>query len=274
MEANTSLLSHRGGLSAANRVRLTRLHRELPHPFGVSDAAPVLALNAVRVGRFLAYLASRGWLTRIRRGMYTTVPLDASEPSDWRVDPWVVASRAFKPCYIGGWSAAEHWGLTDQLFRVVVVFTAKWTRNRRPTIQETSYRVKVVEPHRIFGTKKVWRGNVPVPVADPSRTIVDVLDDPRLGGGLRHVAEMLSEYLTAEHRSEATLLEYAALVGNRSVYKRLGYLIEAVGLDAAGLVDACRTRMSSGVVLLDPWSPRRGKIVTRWRVRVNVRLPR
>src|SRR5712691_9135499 len=65
------------------------------------------------------------------------------------------ASVTFEPCYMGGWSALEHWGLTEQLFRTVMVFTARRVRNRNPDFQGTSIHLKVVAPDKLFGTRPV-----------------------------------------------------------------------------------------------------------------------
>lgn len=260
----------RHGITAENRRRLTRLVRQASGPFTVSDAAETLALDRPRARRFLAYLAARGWLARVQPGLYVAVPLDATEPAEWREDPWVVASQVFEPCYIGGWSACEHWGLTDQLFRDVVVVSGRWTRNRTPTIQGTTFRVKVVSPEKLFGIRIVWRGRVRVQVSDPTRTIVDLLDDPQLGGGIRHVADVLGEWFTGEYRDDKRLLDYAERLGNRSVYKRLGFLVERLEITAPDLLVECRRRMSSGVVRLDPSGPVRGRRVMEWHVIANV----
>ena len=61
-------------------------------------------------------LAERGWLVRARHGLCTPVPLDAATPADWVDDPWLIAAKLYPTGYVGGWSACEHWGLTDQLF--------------------------------------------------------------------------------------------------------------------------------------------------------------
>ena len=204
--------------------------------------------------------------------LYSAVPLEASHPGEWREDLWVVAAEVFAPCYIGGWSACEHWGLTDQLFRDVVVLTSRWMRNRRPTIQGTRYRVKVISPERLFGTRIVWRGRVRVHVSDPARTILDLLDDPGLGGGIRHVADVLREWFVGELRDDHRLLEYAERLGNRSVYKRLGFLIERLAVPAPDLLEACERRMSTGVVRLDPSGPTGGWRVKRWKLIANATI--
>jgi predicted transcriptional regulator of viral defense system len=258
-----------GGISGKNRHHLELLHRELRDPFGADEAALVLGMAHDRASRLLRHLAAQGWLARVRQGLYITVPLEARSSGEWIEDPWVAGSKVFAPCYMGGWSACEHWGLTEQIFNEISLVTAKPIRKRRQTIQGTNFRVKAVAPDQIFGTKIVWRNQSQIEVSDPSRTVVDMLDDPSFGGGIRHVAHALTEYF-AEHVDSKALLEYSARRGNRSIYKRLGYLIESRNLPSDELIEVCLERMSTGVIDLDPAAPKRGPIVKRWNLRVNV----
>jgi len=260
------------GISESNRDRLAKLHRSLSGPFSAADAAPLLSMDIKDVRRFLAYLASRGWLSHVRRGLYVTVPLEATKPTEWREDPWLIASKTFAPCYIGGWSACEHWGLTEQIFRDVVVLSSRRVRYRRVEIQGTVFRVKVLSEAQLFGSRTIWRKQVRVAVSDPSRTIVDILDDPSLGGGIRHVADVLAAYLESEHRDDARLLEYAEKIETRVVFKRLGYLVEALGVSAPELIEACREKQSSGLSSLDPAVSSKGRILKRWNLRVNAHV--
>lgn len=248
------------------------LHRSFRGPFTVAEAGAVLHLDGPSARRLLGQLSRAGWLARVRRGMYLTVPLDAAQPGQWAEDPWVVADKAFAPCYIGGWSAAEHWGLTEQVFRDVVVVTARPTRQRHHRLQDMPFLVTHRAPKALeFGLRPVWRGQVRVTVADPSRTVVDLLDDPSIGGGIRHIAAIVTEYLASEHRDEQLLISYGDRLGNRSVFKRLGWVLELHG-HTGPLLEACRQRRSAGVVRLDPTVADRGRIVRRWGLRVNVAL--
>ncbi len=261
-----------GGISSANRERLEALHREAKGPFRAVDAARILGMPENRARRLLRYLAERGWLARVRQGLYVPVPLEARSPGKWQEDPWVVAARTFSPGYIGGWSACEHWGLTDQIFREVVVFTGRRVRHRRTEIQGTPMRVKVVSQAKLFGTRQVWRRQVAVQVSDPSRTVIDILDDPAVGGGIRHVAEVVREYFASDHRNDASLIDYAKRAGNRTVYKRLGFLLETLEVRAQELIEICLESKSAGVTSLDPSIPAQGRIVSRWNLRVNAEL--
>jgi predicted transcriptional regulator of viral defense system len=200
------------------------------------------------------------------------VPLGAERPAEWREDPWVVAARVFAPGYLAGWTACEHWGLTEQIFRDVQVVTARRLRHRAQEIQGTRFRAKTVAPDRLFGTKVDWRGQSRIEVSDPSRTVVDLLDDPSLGGGIRHVAEIVATYFGSEHRDDRLLQDHARRLGNRTVWKRLGYLLECLTIDAPELTKACREGMSAGISLLDPSAGTKGPVLKRWNLRINVTL--
>ena len=243
----------------------SRAHLVLPRP-----PTPSASSETGRVG-LLAYLASRSWLSRVRRGLYTAVPLGASSPGDWHEDPWVVAVKTFAPCYIGGWSACEHWELTEQMFRDVVVFTAQSTRSAEKQVQGTTFRLRHRPESLHFGTRAVWRNRTRVAVSDPSRTIADILDSPELGGGIRHVADIIVEYFSGEHTKVRDLVEYLDRLGNRTAFKRLGYILESIGM-VSDIVPLCRERISKGLSALDPTVAQPGRISKRWNLRINVRL--
>lgn len=271
-QVRSDYISASGGISAANRRLLEAVHRESAGVVTVPEAARIWNVDNRRASRLLRSLADRGWLTRPRRGLYVPVPLEAAESGQWREDSWLIAAKLFPDGYIGGWSACEHWELTDQLFRTVVVYTTKRVNRREIDLAGMDLRVKVIRPDRRFGTRTVWRGRVPVQVSDPARTIVDILDDPELGGGIRQVADMVEEFFAGEHRDDELLIKYGDRLGNRTVFKRLGYLLEARDVPTPALTAAARDRVSAGITTLDPSAPHRGRILTRWNLRLNVAI--
>jgi predicted transcriptional regulator of viral defense system len=258
------------GIDFSNRALLEELARSSSGPFTPAEAAELLTLDIDRARKLLAYLAARGWLSRIRHGLYTTIPLGATAPSRWHEDPWIVAAASFAPCYIAGWSAAEHWDLTEQIFRDLVVTTAAPVRTTEVTIQDTPFRLRHRGEKEHFGLAIVWRNQTRVNVSDPSRTLIDLLDDPSIGGGIRHVAEMLANYFQSEHRNDPKIMEYADRLGNRAVLKRLGFLLETLGIAAPKLTSDCLNQISAGIAKLDPAVTNPGRIVKRWGLRVNV----
>ena len=118
----------------------------------------------------------------------------------------------------------------------------------------------------------MWRGSQRIDVSDPSRTVIDVLAHPTWGGGIRQVAEMVTEYFEGDHRDDSVLVEYGDRLGIGAVFKRLGFLIEEMGVDAPKLVERCLARRTAGVNDLDPSVDAKGPTMSRWSIRVNVRV--
>lgn len=131
---------------------------------------PVLKLSKPRAAQLLAFWASRGWLSRVQRGLYVPIRLESKTSEGPLEDPWVVATALYSPCYIGGWLAAEHWGLTEQIFRSVLVITTKKPRCRKRVLKGTSFILRSVGSKAMFGLKPIWRGRVRVQVSDPARS--------------------------------------------------------------------------------------------------------
>jgi len=261
-----------GGISKDNRKLLDLLNRKQKEPFKISDAVEILGISYHKVSRLLAYWASRGWLTRVCKGLYITVPLGTIGPAERKEDPWIIAAQIFEPCCIGGWSACEHWGLTEQIFKDIVVFTSHTVRKRKILIQNTLYIVKVVQKKKLFGTNIVWRQQTKVRVSDPTRTLINILDDPSIGGGMRHIAEVVRQYFEGEYRNEVKLLEYMERLNNRTVYKRLGYVIETLNLKFSHIIETCRLNLSKGYSTFDPIASAKGRFLRRWNLRINVTI--
>ena len=265
-------MSALAGISESSRRQLTWLHRNTNGLVDIDKAAALLELDRLRTAKLLAQWAARGWVRRLRRGLYLLIPLEATSPQDWSADPWLIAERLFEPGYIAGWSACEHWGLTEQIFRDVAVFTAAPIRDRKLTVDQTTFVLRKVPERLLYGLRAVWRQEAQVQVSDPTRTVLDILDDPKWGGGMRHVAQIVSAYRASEHRNDALLVQYIKQLGNAAVAKRLGYLWEVTASSEAdtALIGQLQELVTAGYSSLDPSVPPRGPFLARWNLRLNV----
>jgi predicted transcriptional regulator of viral defense system len=208
-----------------------------------------------------------------RRGLYFVLPLE-SEPGRPATpdDPWVVAREAFSPCYIGGWSAAEHWGLTEQIFRSTLVLTSAHVRGQTTQLLGYEFRLFRVPRSRIEGATIVWRGSEQVPVSDRERTIVDGLRHPALCGGIRHLADIMREYGGSTEHDFNKLLDVARKAANGAAWKRLGYIAELLWPEEKNLIEEAWKNATTGTVKLDPTVSRRGSLNRRWNLWINVTL--
>jgi len=251
-------------LTAKGRERLSAVLREAGDLISVSDAAGALRMERVGAAKLLARWQEQGWLRRVRRGLYAPVPLTSSRGDQVIENPWALVPEVFEPGYVGGASAAQHWDLTEQLFRTVFVYTTRPVRRSRQAFGGTPFVVRHIPPSALFGTRTLWLGRAKLQVSDVHRTVVDMLDDPAVGGGIRHVEGCLRAYFERSDADPTKLVSYAERLGNGAVLKRLGFLAERLN-GPTTLLAACADRLTSGNAKLDPAmaSPR---LVRRWRL--------
>ena len=253
------------GLGKTDRERLSAILRGTKGTVSVREAAEILEIPGNDVSKMLSRWAKKGWLSRVRRGLYVPVPLESRTTDIPLEDAWVIAARLYSPCYIGGWSTAEQWDLTEQIFRTIVVMTTQRPRDRKPSIKGTDFLLRTVSDKAMFGLKPVWREQVKVDVSDPTRTILDMLSDPQLGGGIRSTVDMFNKYLQSEMKNLDLLIDYADKLGNGAVFKRLGFLLERLLPDELITLERCQSRLTAGNAKLDPRLPA-DNLITRWRL--------
>lgn len=260
-----NIRSHTSSLPQ-NRVTLAKVLSSSKDVITIADVMKALGTSRHEAAQRLSRWMEQGWLHRVGRGTYVPVALDTMGAQQALDDPWVMIPALFDPAYVAGRTAAEHWDLTEQIFKDIVVVTGKAVRQKNQLRHGTRILLKHFDTKKIFGTKTVWRHRTKVAVSDIHRTIVDMLDDPALGGGIQHVADCLTSYLKRRDRNDQTLIEYADRLGNGAVFKRLGFLAEQQK-DITQLADLCKARLSTGLAKLDP-ALSAERINSRWKLRL------
>jgi predicted transcriptional regulator of viral defense system len=253
------------GIGKLDRARITTLLRGTQYTVSVNEAAKILQLPNAQAAKLLARWSNKGWFARIKRGLYVAIPLESATSDISLEDPFIIAEKIYDPCYIGGWSAAEYWGLTEQIFRTVVVFTVQKQYNQHPDIKGTKFLLSKIPESFLFGLKPIWRGQIKVLISDPSRVIIDILNIPKLGGGIRSVADIFTGYLKSEYKNLMLLAEYAKKLNNGAIYKRLGFLLEQFAPEEKELITLCNKGLSFGNAKLDP-QLECNHLITRWRL--------
>lgn len=254
---------------------------------GLSPGERLLIDDLVRRGKFvvrnedlqvknpkltLSRLSKKGWMQRLRAGVYRIVPLGSDSGDPVPEDPKAIAMTLFAPCYIGGWTAAEHWGLTEQIFNVTIVLTAKKQRTSDHLIAGLTFKTRHMSQQNFFGTKKIWSADQVILLSDVHRTLIDILNDPAIGGGGRALVDIGRSYSEKKEADPEILWQYAQQLDQGAVFKRLGFLAEKILHLGDDYLARVRVKCKSGVILLDPRGPKTGPILTNWGLRVNIPL--
>jgi predicted transcriptional regulator of viral defense system len=257
------------GLSKNQRNLLSQLTREGAVTIDATRIQNLSGVSRAQAQLQLSRLYQKGWLRRLKPGVYGLVDLAAGAQATPE-DPKVLAMHLFSPCYISGWSSAEHWDLTEQIFNTIVVFTRRPKRKIEHDASGIRFHLHQTKEADFFGVEKMWLGTTPVFIADPHRTLIDVLHFPALGGGGRLVTQICKAYFASPHKDWNRLLDYARRIGRGSVAKRLGFLASCFDRPPAEWTTDLHRLKTQGITRLDPQVPLRGRINSEWNLGVNV----
>ena len=261
MDVNTHLHS-----LPKSRILLARVARSARPFVDLAAAAEALQWDRTRTAKQLARWHEQGFLRRIRRGVYTVVATAAMAQERVVADPWALVPISFRHAYIAGWSAAEHWDLTEQVFTTLLVCTSDRIKHTTQQVAGATIRARHVPQSWMFGTAVEWRDGARVMVSDVHKTIVDMCIDPSLGGGIQHVSQCLRAYLCRDDIDTDRLLAYANRAGSATAFKRLGFLCEVIGGHPT-VVARCLQGVTLGLATLDPTIPS-PRISKRWQLRL------
>jgi predicted transcriptional regulator of viral defense system len=249
--------------------------------FAIAQAqtqAEELGIGAARVQSLLSQLAGAHWIARLKRGVYAAQsPLFGTD-----LHPFAVAAALAEPMAVSHWSALAHHGLTTQIPPMVQASTPRGVVT--PEMREgQAYRprgratwrvlglefefITVGEKH-FFGFRQEWVSQWHrVAITDLERTVLDMVASPRVFGTLGTGLETLEAHL---HRLNLDrLVDYALRFGVGAVIKRLGWMLEALGVPESA-TEPLRAYPVRAYYSLDPTRPPGGAPVPRWRVRNNL----
>ena len=161
--------------------------------------------------------------------------------------------------------------MTEQIFRDICVLTERVVPHKKQQIHQISFFVTHIPSVLNFGVEIVWRKNKKILISDPHKTILDMLYNPQLGGGMQHVIDCFIAYCQSNHHQPEQLASYAERFQSGAVFKRLGFLAEKFLGESHLLTRLCKAKITQGFIYLDP-SLKTGKIINKWRLIVPPNL--
>jgi predicted transcriptional regulator of viral defense system len=231
------------------------------------EAAALLARSSHEAAVLLGQLARRGVLTRLRRGLYAIVPFGKEQEFG---NPFVVAhALAQGPHFISHLGALSYHDLLLQPANVVHVSVSK----QRPPLEigSTTFAFVPIPRARFWGFENSWvTATDAVPVSDVHRTLLDACWRPDLCGGIAQVA---TAFWQARRKVNAKrLVAYVRKFGKKVVAKRVGFLAETLGINAADIAPSLLKYLGGTrpYSLIDPTLPPDGRFNSRWGLRLNV----
>lgn len=176
--------------------------------FGPNDLSKILNKNTAYLKVLVYRLRKQKRLYKIERGKYTVYN-----------DPFIFASLISTPSYISLWSAFRHYNFTDQLPRDIFVMVP----NSRKPLKFNDIKINFIKIKNFFGFKKQRYMDFDIFLAEPEKAIIDSLITRKVP--FNEVTKAIKD----EGVNKEKLAEYAIMTKNKSLIKRIGFLLEENG---------------------------------------------
>jgi len=237
--------------------------------FSIADAQAITGKPYKATATLLSNLVRKRWLVRLVPGKYLIVPLEAGLESIPMADRYVIAREVLDdlPYYVSHYSALELHQMTTQPVNVVYVTVPRQVTSR--TIAGVEYRFVYANPRSFWGAEAIWATDQEqVQVSDLEKTILDCTARSELCGGLGELARGI--WMRKDGLDEERLATYAERLGHRAAARRVGFLLETLGLGQPETIARLQALVNRRYALLDPTLPDEGPYRARWRLRINL----
>ncbi len=229
--------------------------------FSPRDIERLMDIEKRKCYQLVYRMKQKGLISEIENGKYVVI-VPPPEP-----DILSIASYLVFPAYVSFWTALSFHGFTEQLPMTIFIATTK--RKQKMECHGTQIRFVTLSPSRFFGYTEVDG----IIMADREKSLIDSLLFPRYAGGMVEVAKCLSN--AWREINTKILIDYVLRMENKSLTKRIGYLIKVLDLPIkTSLVRQLKDDIGKGYSLLDPSGPRKGKYDEEWLLRQNISIER
>jgi len=223
--------------------------------------------------RYMAHrLVSKGWLERLRPGLFQLVPASRGREGIADSNPLSAGAVLVTPYFFSFGTACTYHGLTEQVFAEIYIACRELRRSE--IIRGKLYVFARTPAARFFGSEEVSALGRPVQMATVERALLDSIDRPRFSGGIGEVSRIAAR--STPRLSWETLVRFASRWGSSALVQRLGFFLDLHRAEApedarGALVSLIRPDSKIQLGSRRRWGTS-GKLVLPWNVIQNVPL--
>jgi predicted transcriptional regulator of viral defense system len=236
-------------------------------------------LSPQQIRKLISKLAQSGWIEILKRGTYVV----KSSLYSGDIPPFAIADALVQPMAISHWSALAHHGFSTQNPAMIQASTTykvvtpemRLGKAYRPRGRaswrafDLEFEFIYVKKDWFWGFQKIWVNSwYQINITDPERTVLDLIVRPDVFGGIRASSEILEGAISYIKLDQ--LVNYALQYDVGAVIKRLGWLLERMGVDA-NLLIPLKNYLVTGMILLDPNQPKSENVDSSWNININLK---
>lgn len=177
----------------------------------------------------ISLLAKRGWLVRIKRGLYIVIT-DIATLGFSDLSELTISQTLNKESYISFENALQYYSMFDQMLSSIEAVTDKRARNYK--VQDKEYRFSHIKKTLYFGFTTITLEGREVKMAEKEKVLLDMLYFRASSYTASLVLEKLRDY--KEDIDFEKLKKYARVFG-LSMIREIGFLLDLVKVDTKDL---------------------------------------
>jgi predicted transcriptional regulator of viral defense system len=236
------------------------------------EITPILDISASQERDLFRRLSDSGWILRLKRGLYLVPP---RIPAGGKYSPGTALilqklMEEEKGRYqICGPPAFNFYGLDDQIPSVTYLYNNRISGKR--SIGSLAFQFIKVADERLGAINAVrTREDIEMIYSSRARTLMDAVYDWYRFNSLPLGYEWIKEEVKNEPKFTSEFIKVTAKYGNVATIRRIGYLLDTLGLNP-NIMNRLRRQLSTSSSLI-PWIPGRsaqGTINRKWGIIVN-----
>lgn len=224
--------------------------------FDADTAQKILGWKKEKLYRIFFNLKRKGIMEEID-GRYRIVLFSRE------MDMLQLSCKLLWPSYVSFWSALNFYKFTEQLPRTLFLATTK--KSKSIVFKDKKIVFVKLSPKRFFGYTKIND----IVIASKEKALIDSLLFPRYSGGIAEVFKCLCNAWSEVEKN--ILIEYAFRIGNKSLLKRLGFLIELGNLKIdKKILESIKRKIGRGYSKLEPENSKKGEYEKKWGLIINI----
>ena len=232
------------------------------------EVASVLGLTSETERALLCRLARNGWIARLRRGLYM-VPEKLPLGGKWMPSEGLVLSALMEDrkgrYQVCGPNAFNFWGFDEQVPNRIYAYNNRISGER--VVAGVSYNLIKVADSRLGGVTEVTPAAGPPRImASKARTLVDAVCDWKRFNSLPRAYDWIRDVTKKKPGLIPELVAACARFGNIAARRRIGYVLEKIGVPPRRLRPLRNDVASPSPVALVPGRSRAGRINRDWGV--------
>ena len=225
--------------------------------------------NPTYLAQVLSKMVNEGKLIKLQRGLYYIVPLE--QDGKKFIPNWHLVAKYLmkgKNYYIGYYSAMQIHSLITQPSLTEIIVTDTQVKPSKIEIQGVRFQFVYHNKRRFFGCEKTWIDDYnKVNCSSLEKTLVDSFINPRYSGGIVEIAKAV--YETRNKISKDRLFNFFARAGSKVAARRYVFICDLLEISDSHHTGLLANNLTGTILRLDTSLPDKGKINTRYELRIN-----